>query len=658
MTTTKVDTTNERYLYLDIETYSSEPLKDVGVYKYAEALDFQILILSYAIDDGPVIDLDLTELKSIPDEVVKLLKDETVVKVAHNAQFERVCLNAYGIITPIESWICTASLAAASGYPRALGDGAKEMNLQTKKMPEGAELVRLFCTPNKKKNAAPRQVQMREFPDKRLLFIEYCNGDVEVCREMYRFLERYIYAPELFMYHLDQRINDRGVLIDKKLGKEAIKLYEKYFIDVKQRLINLTGLDNPASPAQMSKWLSNATGESVTSVAKEALEKLKKTVNDELVGSVIKLKLELGSTAVKKFYKAVGCRSYDDGKARGMFLFCGAARTGRWSSLLIQLQNLRRNNLKDMAHAIALCKAGDLEDFELSYPDVIGTLGQLIRSVLVASKGNTLAVSDFSSIEARVLAWLVSEVWRLEVFETHGKIYETSASQMFSIPLEDVGKGSEYRQKGKIAELALGYGGGVNALKRMGGEDMGLSDNEMDDIVKRWRKASPKIVQGWKLLENLVIAAIQNKKQFSIFGGKIKANANADCFWIVLPSGRKLYYQNPRLTKGRYGLEISYMGVNQDTKKWERIKTYGGKLIENVVQAIARDIMANTIKECYFKGIPIALHVHDEVVADVKKENAEETLEALEAIMSTPLPWSDGLPLGADGYLTEFYRKD
>lgn len=786
-------------LSIDIETYSSEDLTKTGVYKYAEAEDFEILLFAYAYDDGPVEIIDLASGETFPADVYSDLINPTVLKTAFNVNFEITCLREalkkipspmlkgpspekgrdWKISTlPEDQWECTMVKSAMLGLPMSLDGVAKALNLEQQKMAAGRALIRYFsmpCKPTKSNGMRTRNLPHHD-PDKWELFKEYCKQDVETERAI-RNKERWFTIPqkERELWLLDQRIVSTGVLIDRRMVENAIRMDDDHKEILTAEATELTGLDNPNSPAQLKEWLSEEIGEEVTSLTKTAIPELLDASNSEEVTRVLELRQEMAKTSTKK-YQAMLDAVCSDGRVRGLLQFYGASRTGRWSGRLVQLQNLPQNHLPDLDLARETVIEGDRELVEMLYGNVPDTLSQLIRTAIVAPAGQHFIVADFSAIEARVTAWLAGEKWRLDVFASHGKIYEASASQMFKVPIDSIDKGSPLRQKGKIAELALGYQGGVGALKTMGGERMGLSEPEMQEIVDNWRAANQNIVRLWYDIQDAAMTAIGNiGHTVDVRGCQFKWNKGL--LWITLPSGRSLCYATPGIGKNRFGGDsITYWGINQTTRKWEKQETYGGKLVENClagdtvvvthaglktireigkddllwdglkwvnhdgviekglqktiiingirltpdhliltengwkeasqitgfdrydseggrssegagspepvydilnagdlnrftvlgkdhpmivhncVQAIARDCLAHSMLRLAEEGFKIVMHVHDEVV--IEEPYNGKTMDEACRIMGEPISWAPGLLLRADGYETEYYKKD
>lgn len=652
-----------KQLHIDIETYSSIDIMTAGAYKYCESVDFEILMIAYAFDDEPIRMIDLALGDKIPQEFLDALMDPTIEKHAHNANFERNSFRAIGYDVPIEQWYCSAVKAAYCGLPLSLAMVSEALKLEEKgKLSTGKALIRFFSVPIKPTKA--NGMRERNFPEHDMEkweeFKLYCINDVEAEREIGKRLEAYTIPEfERINYILDQQINDRGILVDIDMAKNAYHIDELHSAVMSEQLTKLTGLDNPNSPAQLKQWLSLAMGKEITTLAKEAMDTLVEEAESEAVKEVLSLRKKSSKSSTKKYVAMLNCACHDD-RVRGLFQFYGANRTGRWAGRLVQLQNLPQNHLKDLEQARTLIASGDYELAAMFYDDISNVLSQLIRTTFIAKKKCTFAVADFSAIEARVIAWLANEKWRLDVFATHGKIYEASASMMFNVPIESVTKGSELRDKGKISELALGYQGALGALRQMGGEKMGLTDMEMDRIVKLWRKKNPSIVKLWYEVNEAAIRAVKTHKPVILTAFRnLKFDFNGEVLTIELPSGRKLFYQQATIATNRFGQEsVKYKGLDQVTKKWWWVDSYGGKFVENIVQAIARDLLAYSMQQLDKAGFSLVMHVHDEAVAEVDKTKGEELLEQMCDIMGTEVPWALGLPLKADGYITDFYKKD
>lgn len=650
-------------LGIDIETYSKGDLLGGGVYKYVEDPSFTILLFAYAINNGPVQLVSLAEGEVLPDNVYRALTDPEVTKTAFNAAFERICLSRYyDIKLDAAQWSCTMVLSAMAGYPMSLDAAGEALQLANKKMKEGKALIRYFSLPCKatKANGGRTRNMPADAPDKWDTFKRYCIRDVEVEQQIRARLERIVteIPSERQLYALDQQINDRGVLVDMDLVNAAMRLDTLHRANLNAEAIRLTGMENPNSVAQLKAWLESETGAAIDSLSKKDLPDMIKSANSDIVARMLTIRQEMAKTSVKK-YEAMAKAACEDGRVHGLLQFYGAARTGRWAGRLVQVQNLPQNHfatLDDLVLARDTCKKGDLMTMQLLYGNVPDTLSQLIRTAFIAKDGHRFIVCDFSAIEARVIAWLAGEQWRLDVFRTHGKIYEASASMMFHVPVEEITKTDPRRQKGKIAELALGYQGGVGAMQQMGGEKMGLTEDEMKTIVKQWRAANPAIVTLWTKLENAVKTTIRTGEMTAV--GCLRIHMREEHLLIKLPSGRSLCYPGADIGQNRFGDEsITYMGVNQTNKQWSRLETYGGKLVENVVQGIARDCLAVTMLRMAEAGYSIVFHVHDEAISEVP-DNSGLTLEGVQEIFKMPIPWAKDLPLKGAGYETKFYLKD
>lgn len=651
-------------LYLDIETYSSVDIQNCGSYKYFESLDFEILMIAFAFDNDEVRILDLTEIGTIPKWLESALVNPDIEKHAHSANFERMAFRTYGIDTPIEQWHCSAVKSAYCGLPLSLDGVSKALKLAqgVGKSSDGKALIKYFSCPVKptKANGMRSRNLPHHAPEKWERYKKYCIGDVNAERTILTMLNKYEFPEsERINYILDQEINDRGILIDLDMAQNAYDIDNLFAAELDEKLKLLTGLSNPNSPAQLKGWLSDKLGVDVQSIAKGVVEELAAGCEVPEVAQVLKLRQMGSKTSTKKYLSMLNC-ACEDNRAHGLFQFYGANRTGRWAGRLIQMQNLPQNHLEDLITARRAVALGDYELVSMLYEDVPSVLSQLIRTAFIAKPGHTFAVADFSAIEARVIAWLSEEKWRIDVFNTHGKIYEASASKMFNVPIEAVTKGSDYRAKGKVAELALGYQGAVGALKTMGGEKMGLSEAEMTGIVKRWRAANPAIVQLWGDIEGCAIQSIKGRKKVVSIHRNIEFDCDGEVFTIKLPSGRKLYYQSPSLSTNQWGsTSIRYKGMDQVTKQWGYVDTYGGKLVENIVQAIARDLLADAMQRVKDNGFNIVLHVHDELVCEIPDNfYSSKDLDIICNIMGDTNPIYAGVPFPAEGYLTDFYKKD
>ncbi|MFC9657365.1 DNA polymerase [Bacillus subtilis] len=645
-------------LSIDIETFSSVDLLKAGVYAYTEVPSFEILLFAYAFDDDPIKIIDLAQGDTLPHEVLVALTSSQVIKTAYNANFERTCIaKHFNLMLPPAQWRCTAVHATTLGLPGNLDGVAKALKLSAQKDKAGKALIRYFSVPCKPTKANGQRV--RNLPEhdqeKWEQFKAYCIQDVEVERAIKNRISKFEpLESEHKLWALDQEINDRGVRIDVDLVKHAIACDEQYQASLMAEAKKLTGLPNPNSTAQLKKWLEEK-GLTVSSLAKDKIEELIENTNDETVHRVLRLRQEMAKTSVKK-YLAMEKALCPDNRVRGLLQFYGASRTGRWAGRLVQVQNLPQNKIEDLDTARNLLKGGHYEAIELLYGQVPFVLSQLVRTAFIPSEGNEFYVSDFSAIEARVIAWLAGEEWRLEVFNTHGKIYEASAAQMFKVPVESITKGSPLRQKGKVAELALGYQGGKGALIQMGALNMGLEEDELPELVKAWRTANKKIVKFWYDVEAAAIKAVKEKKPVKLQHG-LTFLYESGILFVQLPSGRRLAYAKPKLELDeRFGKEaLTYEG-KLESGKWGRLNTYGGKLVENIVQATARDCLAITLMRLDNAGYKTVMHVHDEAVLDVPRGKNE--LDKVEAIMGEPISWAKGLPLTADGFVTDYYKKD
>ena len=645
-------------LSIDIETYSSADLLKSGVYKYTEAPDFTILLFAYAFNDDPVKIVDLASGEILPEDVQTALTSPAVLKTAYNANFERTCLAKYFERTlPPEQWECTMVKAGMLGLPMSLDAASKVLRLEQKKDSTGKALIRYFslpCKPTKTNGERTRNLPKHD-PEKWKQFSDYCVQDVVVemaIRNKLSFFQ--IPLTEKRLWHLDQNINDHGVLVDQSFVHNAIHQDIEYKDRLTKEAIELTGLNNPNSAAQLKDWLTTETGESVTSLTKEAIPVLLKSADCEIMKRVLNLRQEMSKTSVKK-YEAMAKAVCKDARIRGLLQFYGANRTGRWAGRLVQVQNLPQNHLSDLDLARRLVKDNDLELLEMLFGNVPDTLSQLIRTAFIAPEGHRFIVADFSAIEARVIAWLAGERWRLQVFATHGKIYEASASQMFKVPIESVTKGSDLRQKGKVSELALGYQGGPNALIKMGALKMGIQEDELPKLVKMWRNANKAIVSYWDVVYDAAIAAVEGTPTSIQHGIKFFTDKNV--LFIELPSKRRLSYIAPKLIPNKFGgVSLTYEGMDQTTKQWGKQDTYGGKLVENIVQAIARDCLAESMIRLSDAGYNIVMHVHDETVSEMPY--GKGSLTEINEIMGRPIPWAKGLPLKADSYETTYYKKD
>ena len=641
-----------RNLSIDIETYSDVDLSKCGVYKYASSSAFEVLLFGYAADGGDVRVVDLACGEQIPEEVISALADTSVSKWAFNAMFERVCLsNFLGEWLEPEGWHCTMVWAATLGLPLSLESAGAALGLEKQKLTEGKDLIRYFCVPCKptKTNGGRTRNRPEHDPEKWKRFKAYNLRDVETEMQIQERLSRFPVPDAIWEeYQLDQEINDRGIGVDMELVRQAIVMDARSRERLTATMQELTELNNPNSVQQMKQWLVDHGLETDT-LGKKAVAELIKTAPEPL-REVLSLRQQLAKSSVKK-YTAMENAVCADSRAHGMFQFYGANRTGRFSGRLIQLQNLYKNTMPDLAQARALVRSGNYEALSMLYEDIPDTLSQLIRTAFVPQNGRKFIVADFSAIEARVIAWFAGERWRLKVFEDGGDIYCASASQMFHVPVEKHGINGHLRQKGKIAELALGYGGSVGALKSMGALEMGLAEEELQPLVDAWRTSNPMITQFWWDVDRAVKDCIRQRVPTETHG--LRFDYRSAMLFITLPSGRRLAYVKPRIGENQFGGEsVTYMGVS-GTKKWEQLESYGPKFVENIVQGTARDILCyamQTLKNC-----SIVAHVHDEII--IEADRRMSVAAVCEQMGRTP-PWAKGLKLRADGYECEFYQKD
>ena len=655
---------------IDLETYSEEDLSKCGVYKYAESDSFQILLFGVSINNGPVTVFDIASGDKLTESIIDALVDETIIKWAFNASFERICLSywlkknypdkfeSYGskddtthnYLNPV-SWRCTMIWSAYMGLPLSLAGVGKVLNLEEQKLKEGKDLIRYFCTPCKptKANGGRTRNLPYHAKEKWELFKSYNKRDVEVEMSIKEKLHNFP-VPEFIwnQYHLDQQINDRGIMVDLKFVRNAIRFDAFSKMELTEKLQQLTSLENPNSVVQLKDYLKE-NGLETESLGKKQVNELLKDAPSE-IKEILELRQQLAKSSVKK-YQAMNVAVCKDNRCRGMFQFYGANRTGRWAGRLIQLQNLPQNHMSDLKEARDLVKSGDYESLSILYDDIPSTLSELIRTSFVAKPGYKFYVADFSAIEARVIAHLARETWREDVFKNGGDIYCASASQMFHVPVKKHGINGHLRQKGKIAELALGYGGSVGALKAMGALDMGLQEDELQPLVDAWRESNPNIVELWWDVDEAIKDTVKSHLPSSTHG--IKFEWTSGMLFIILPSGRKLTYVKPRIGENQFGGEsVTYEGIGS-TKKWERLESYGPKFVENIVQAISRDILMNSITN--MKDLFICGHVHDELLIECKED---VSLIDICNAMSVAPTWMQDIQLRADGYVTEFYKKD
>ena len=659
-------------LNIDLETYSSVDIKKAGAWKYIDSPDFEILLFSYSLDGATPVNVDFAQGEVLPPQIAELITSPDCIKRAWNAAFEWGCLSKYiGKPLPPEQWRCTMVHSLYAGYPASLDAAGRALGLpeDKRKLNTGKALIRYFCVPCKptKTNGMRTRNYPHHDPDRWKLFREYNDGDVITESEIGKRLEN-IAVPDFVQkeWETDLMINYRGVAVDLDMVHGALEIGAA----VKQRLtheaINISGLANPNSIKQLSSWLETETETEIASLNKETVSTmLAREDNSQEVQRMLEIRQELGKTSTKK-YDAIDTAICSDGRVRGLLQFYGANRTGRWAGRLVQVQNLPRTYTEPLELAREIVKGRKEDALRFIYGSVPDTLSQLIRTAFVAAPGHCFIDADFSAIEARVISWLAGEEWRLEVFRTHGKIYEASASQMFGVPLELIKKGNpEYalRQRGKVAELALGYQGGVPAMRQMdtGHQLDDLTDDEVKDIVTRWRATNKRIKDLWYKVDGAAVQVVQNGGSVGVNGLIISREfdyaQNRDYMTILLPSGRKLFYIDPQIGSNKWDSpSLSYMGMDQTTKRWKRIETYGGKLVENIVQAIARDCLALSIERLKAAGYNVVFHIHDEVVIECEKDKA--SLDDVVRIMSEPIPWALDLPLGADGWIGEFFKKD
>ena len=644
---------------IDIETFSDVDLIRCGVYKYADSPNFEMLLFAYAVDDGDVHIIDIAGGEELPEEIIQAIKSDTVVKTAYNAQFERVCLSRYlklpeGEYLNPQSWYCTAVQAAELALPLSLADVGSVLGLERQKMTEGKELIKYFCVPCKPTKSNGNRTRNRPCHDinKWETFKKYCMRDVDVERQIADKLKMYpISDEEHRLYVLDQIINDRGVLVDGELAEQAVKLNSIQTAVAVEQAYMITGLENPNSVTQLKQWLKE-NGVEIESLSKKAVKSLADETDGD-VSEMLKLRLLMAKTSVKK-YEAVIRSVCRDNRVHGMMRFCGANRTGRWSGNILQPQNLPQNHLPDLTLARNIVKDGDFEMLDMMFGNVPNVLSELIRTVLIPKPNHRFIVADFSAIEARVLAWIAGEQWRIDTFKNGGDIYCASASKMFKVPVEKHGVNGELRQKGKISELACGYGGSVGALKNMGAVEMGVQENELQGLINDWRNANPHIVRFWYEVGNAAMKAIKEKTTVPL--GKLVFAYERGILFIRLPSGRRLSYIKPRIGTNRFGGDsITYMGINS-AKKWDRLETFGGKLTENIVQGTARDLLANELINAANAGYDTVFHVHDEIICEVP--NGYGSVDELCRLMCIKTDWADGLPLNADGFECEYYKKE
>lgn len=654
-------------LGIDIETYSSNDLTECGVYKYVEAEDFTILLFGYSVDGGPAKCVDFASGETLPPDIKAALTDPEVIKTAFNAAFERICIGVYlgikGRLDP-RQWRCTMVRAARMGLPLSLAQCGEVLKLEDRKMSEGKALIRYFSVPNKQtKQGITKMIRHKpsDAPEKWATFKAYNIRDVDVEQAILKKVRR-LEAPKFDedLYVADQHINDRGVMIDQVLVNNAARFDELYKDELFAEARKLTGMSNPNSPGQIKQYISENTGFTIDSLNKKNLDDYEVQFKYwPKVQKVLALRREMGKTSNKKYTTMQKCVCKDS-RVHGLLQFCGAARTGRWAGRLVQLQNLPQNHLESLDDARYLVKQGDLEEFEMNYGNVTQVLSELIRTAFVAKPGCTFHVCDFSAIEARVIAWIAGETWVLDAFRQGHDIYCETASKMFGVPVQKHGPNGDLRPKGKVAVLALGYGGGVPALEAMGGSKLGLTENEEKEIVKRWRDSNPRIVKMWAIIEKAAMTALKTGESVTVHRG-IVVSKRWGMLLITLPSGRTICYPRAEVGteyndgwRGDHEI-IEYEGLNQTTKKWGKVRTYGGKLTENIVQAVARDILGIVILRAKKAGLDIVFHIHDEIVVEA---TPDQSLADVEALFSKPIEWCRDLPLKGAGYTTPYYLKD
>lgn len=654
----------QRTLSIDLETYSEIDIAKCGSFRYIDDESFEILLLGYAFDDEPVTVIDLTADEEVPADFLAALYDPEVTKTAWNCAFERFGLwKHFGRYCPPEQWSDTMILSAVCGLPLGLGEAGKALRLEADeaKDREGKALIRYFCSPCRptKVNGGRTRNLPTDAPDKWAPFIEYNRQDVVAERTIRKRLLRWESdSLEHRFWCLDARINERGMRVDRELVHNAIAMDARYKAELTKQAVAISGLENPNSVAQIKQWLLEQEGIEVPSLNKKVVAEVVSQLNGERAKQFMALRARLAKSSTKK-YEAMERSACADAHIKGCFQFYGANRTGRFAGRLVQLQNLPQNHMEDLAVARSLVRDNDYETVRLLYDSVSDTLSELIRTALIPEPGHRFIVADFSAIEARVIAWIAGEQWRLDVFRNGGDIYCASASQMFHVPVVKHGENGHLRQKGKIAELALGYGGGANALKAFGADKMGMTEEEMVNTVDLWREASPRVCALWRALERAAIRCVVHKTpQVSAIGG-IRFEMECGILWMTLPSGRRIAYYGAEYGPSRFHRDrraLSYMGVDQKTKRWGRVETWGGKLAENVTQATARDCLRDTMLALEDAGYDIRAHVHDEVIISEPRDG--RTVEDVSAIMGRELPWAPGLPLRGDGYACDFYMKD
>lgn len=655
-----------RVMAIDLETYSEADLKVVGVYRYSEDQSFEIQLFSVSYDGGPVICYQLAAGDVLPESIIKDLQDPTVLKEAHNAQFERVCLSRYiygkdkQIFLDPEQWYCTMAHAATLGLPGSLDQAGKVLGLSEddRKLKTGKALIQYFAKPKTVK-ATGELIKREPWSDwaRWDLYVTYNEQDVKTELAIEDAMKDYpMHKLERLIYAMDQRIADRGVMIDIPFAEAVTRWNDAHIEEIKEKAYQLSGIENLNSQKQLIEWF-REQGAGISSTKKEVLEEELEKQTDPRVRKMIEYKLEVSKNSLKKYDKMA--KSADgDSRVRGVLQYYGANRTGRWAGRLVQVQNLPRTYLTDIEECRDLIKEEDFETLALLHEDLPDTMKQLIRTSFIAPEGRTFVVCDYSAIEARVIAWLAREEWRQQAFLNHEDIYCASASMMFGVPVVKHGENGHLRQKGKIAELALGYQGGVGAMKKMGGDKMGLTDKEMEEIVKKWRKASPAIVKLWADMERCAKLSAGGHLQAQIPHRNVRFYDRDGNVFVQLPSGRSICYQNMRIKSSGSRTSIKYDGISQERKTWGELDTYGGKLTENIVQAIARDCLATAMLRLEKSGYEICFHVHDEVIIETDKKDAEDVYKDVQRIMGLPIKWAPGLVLTAEGFISDYYKKD
>lgn len=652
------------FLLMDFETFSTVDIGKCGSYRYMDDPSFEPLLLSYAMNDDPVKLVDFTHDEDWPEEFLAALHDPAITKIAWNCAFERnVIYTALGEYTPPEQWMDVMHVAAQCGLPMSLDAAGKALGLpeEQAKMKEGKTLIRYFCCPCKptKTNGGRERNFPEHAPERWKTFCDYCIRDTEAERTIFHMLEQWLpNEDERRFWALDQRINERGVRIDRQLAINAVAMDERYKEELTAKAVALTGLENPKSVSQVKNWLADQEGKSFPSLNKKVIADVVSQLQSEDAREFMALRGELSKSSTAK-YQAMLRSMCSDGHSKGCFQFYGANRTGRFAGRLVQFQNMSKNYSPSLAGMRELVRGGHYSALNALYDSVSGVLSELVRTAIIPEEGQRIVVADFSAIEARVTAWFAGEEWRLQTFRNGGDIYCASASQMFHVPVVKHGINGELRQKGKVAELALGYGGGVNALKAFGADKMGMSDEEMQETVDLWRESSPKIVELWRALEKAAIRCVARRATTTSTLGNVRFDFESGILWMTLPSGRRLAYYGAKYEETKFHPDrksLTYMGVNQMTKRWERVETWGGKITENLVQATARDVLREAMFSLTEKGWDIRAHVHDECICT--EPIGGKTVEQMCKAMCPDIPWAQGLPLNADGYDGPYYFKD